>query len=491
MQEAGPGKNGNRESPEGTLSRPLVVDLDGTLLKSDMLLETGLAYVRQSLTGCLRPFAWLTSGKARLKEGLAQASDIDVAVLPYNPAVLQLIHTEREKGRMIVLATASHICVAKRIAEHLNVFDQVFATQDGVNLSSHRKRELLVRTYGEKGFDYVGNSKDDLEVWSSAHRAYVVDPEWGVRKRAVGLGNVEQVLVTCDSRSHAWLKALRIHQWLKNILIVVPLITAHQLWQGGALALAVLAFILFGLCASSVYLLNDLVDLADDRHHRSKRLRPFAAGRIPILHGMLACPVLLVAAFVGASLLLPWAFTITLACYYLLTVAYSFWLKRQMALDVIALALLYTLRIIAGAMAFSLELTFWLLAFSMFIFLSLALVKRYAELHDARKKGSEGKTRGRGYYPADLEMISAMGAASGYLAVMVLAMYIHDPATARLYSHPQVIWLACPVLLFWITRVWMLTHRGQMHDDPVMFAVKDKLSLLTGAAFGIVFWVAS
>jgi 4-hydroxybenzoate polyprenyltransferase len=238
-------------------------------------------------------------------------------------------------------------------------------------------------------------------------------------------------------------------------------------------------------------LLNDLLDLADDRHHHSKRHRPFAAGRLSIKFGLIAFIVLLIASFFGSTLLLSWQFTEVLVAYYILTLAYSLFLKRQMAVDVIALAMLYTIRIIAGAAAFGLALTFWVLAFSMFMFLSLALVKRYAELREARRKGHTEKTRGRGYYPDDLEMISSLGAASGYLAVMVLALYIHDQATIALYTQPQVIWLACPLLLFWITRVWMLTHRGQMHDDPVVFAVRDKVSLLVGVLFGLVFWIAA
>ena len=212
-----------------------------------------------------------------------------------------------------------------------------------------------------------------------------------------------------------WLKALRLHQWMKNLLIFVPLLAAHQLTNFGLLWQGVLAFLLFGLCASSVYLLNDLLDLDDDRHHASKRFRPFASGRLSIRSGLIAFPLLLMVAFVGAATLLPWQFAVVLVGYYLLTLAYSLSLKRQMAVDVIALSMLYTVRIIAGAAAFGLELTFWMLAFSMFIFLSLALVKRYAELNEARSKGKEEKTRGRGYYPSDLEMISSLGASSGYL----------------------------------------------------------------------------
>lgn len=470
---------------------PLIIDLDGTLLRSDMLLETGIAFVRHKPLSLFKLFGWLTKGKAALKEGLAKAHPMDVSVLPYDPVVIELIEAERRNGRTIVLATASHHSLAELIAEHLQLFDLVLASDANRNLSAHRKRDLLVELYGEGGFDYVGNSHDDLLVWASARQAYVVNPESGVERRARSHGNVQQVIHSNTSGLKDWLKAFRLHQWMKNALIFVPLMAAHQLtsplllWQG------VLAFLFFGLCASSVYLLNDLLDLSDDRHHHSKRNRPFAAGRLSIKSGVLVFPILLLGAFSGAVWLLPWEFSGALIVYYILTLAYSLSLKRQMAIDVIALAALYTLRIIAGAAAFRLELTFWILAFSMFIFLSLALVKRYAELREAKRKGDTGKTRGRGYYPADLEMISSLGASSGYLAVMVLALYIHDQATTGLYAHPQVIWLACPLLLFWITRVWMLTHRGQMHDDPVVFAIRDRISLVVGVLFGLVFWVAA
>ncbi|WP_455921269.1 UbiA family prenyltransferase [Pseudomonas putida] len=470
---------------------PLVVDLDGTLLRSDLLLETGIAYVRQFPLQLLKPFQWLASGKATLKEGLAEATTLDVSVLPYDPAVIELIERERAAGRRIVLATASHVSLAQDIADHLQLFDQVLATSGSLNLSSHRKRDLLVEHYGEGGYDYMGNSHDDIAVWATAGKAYVVNPERGVHKRAVAQGNVEQVIHSNRPGARDWIKALRLHQWMKNILICLPLFTAHELTNPTMLMQAVVAFVLFGLCASSVYLLNDLLDLADDRHHKSKRFRPFAAGRLSILSGLLAFPLLLLIAFGGSALLLPWEFTATLVAYYALTLAYSLLLKRKMVVDVIALALLYTIRIIAGAAAFQLELTFWILAFSMFMFLSLAMVKRYAELREAKHKGITEKTRGRGYYPDDLEMISSLGASSGYLAVMVLAMYIHDPATTRLYAHPQIIWLACPMLLFWVSRIWMLTHRGNMHDDPVMFAVKDRTSLLLAVVIGVVFWVAT
>lgn len=302
---------------------------------------------------------------------------------------------------------------------------------------------------------------------------------------------VEPTLRTNTASLRDWRRAMRLHQWLKNALIFVPLLASHRFTQFDLMRDGVFAFFCFGLCASSVYILNDLLDLCDDRHHKSKCNRPFASGRLSIKTGLIAVPTLLLAAFGAALLLLPWQFSAVMAAYYGLTLAYSLQLKRLMAVDVIVLAMLYTSRIIAGVAAFNLTLTFWILAFSMFIFLSLAMVKRYAELRDARVREVTTMARGRGYYPGDLDMIASLGASSGYLAVMVLALYIQDAKTTALYVTPHVIWLACPLLLFWVTRVWMLTHRGQMNEDPVVFAIRDRTSQLIGAVFLLMFWIAA
>lgn len=470
---------------------PLVVDLDGTLLRSDLLLESGLAFVRSQPARAFAPLLWLASGKAYLKERLALAYEFDAESMPYDPQVIALIQQARTQGRQIILATASHVLCAERVAAHLKLFDRVMATSGKSNLSAHAKRDRLLSEFGEGGFDYVGNSRDDLPVWAAARRAYVVNPEPGVESKARALGNVETVIASNGSFTKLWARALRWHQWLKNLLIFVPLLASHQLAGTALLIDGAIAFVAFGLCASSVYLLNDLLDLPDDRYHPSKRQRPFAAGQLSIKAGLLVSPMLLLCAFACAYWLLPWQFTATLATYYAATLAYSVWLKRLMVVDVVTLAMLYTLRVMAGAFVFQLVLTFWMLAFSMFIFLSLALVKRYAELREARNKGDTERTRGRGYYADDLEMISSLGAASGYLSVMVLALYIQDQNTAALYRHPTIIWLACPLLLFWVSRIWMLTHRGEMHEDPVVFAVRDRVSLVVGVLFGLVFWLAA
>lgn len=472
-------------------SMPFVVDLDGTLVKSDLLFECVMSFVRSKPLHCLKLLPWLWHGKAYLKDRLAMATDIDVATLPYDPDALRMIEEQRNAGRKIVLATASHHTLAVRIAEHLKLFDDVLGTTLEQNLSGTNKRDVLVTLYGEKGFDYIGNSLDDLPIWRSARRAYIVNPLAGVERATRHMDNVVQVVQSRVTYFRSLYKALRIHQWMKNVLIFVPLLAAHLMANPLLLGRGMLAFILFGLCASSVYLLNDLLDLNDDRKHPTKRNRPFASGSLSIQSGLVVFPLLLSASFIGAWLWLPHPFVAVLACYYILTLVYSLALKRLMALDVIALALLYTLRIIAGGAAFGLDLTGWMLAFSMFMFLSLALVKRYAELLLALHSGITGKTGGRDYFPADLAMLSSLGAASGYLAVLVLALYIHDSVTTQLYASPRWLWFACPLMLLWITRIWLLTHRGRMNEDPVVFALRDRLSLVMGTAFCLIFWVAA
>lgn len=471
-------------------SEPLVVDLDGTLLNSDMLVEALFSFLRSHPLNVFQVLAWLFRGKAYLKSRLSEAVEPDVGVLPYNATLLARLREERAHGRPVWLATATHQRHAEAVADHLGVFDGVLATTEETNLRGKRKRDELVDRFGHGGFDYVGNDSRDLEIWPSSREAWVVNPELGVELKARRLANVTEVIRTRPSYVTALSTLLRLHQWSKNTLIFVPLASSHQIFNPLLLIDAILAFVVFGLCASAVYLLNDLLDLHDDRRHPTKCARPLASGAFPINHALVLAFGLLLLGFGLAIWLLPSSFVTVLAVYFALTCLYSLYLKRVVMVDVITLAFLYTLRIIAGAAACGLTLTFWILAFSVFIFLSLAMVKRYAELHEMRDRGEEGNTGGRDYRLDDLQMVSSLGGASGYLSVLVLALYLNDPTAAALYSHPEYIWLACPILLFWISRTWLLTHRGLMSQDPVVFALKDRTSQLTGVVFLAVFLVA-
>lgn len=471
-------------------SPALAVDLDGSLIKTDLLWESTTRYLANNPLRALLLPAMISRGRAQLKSQLAQSTQLDVTTLPYREEVLAWLRAEKAKGRHLVLATASDAQLATQISDHLEVFDEVIASNGVVNLRGEAKRQALVERFGERGFDYVGDTTVDLEVWKSARNAIIVDPSLGLAEKASKIATVEKIFeVPKRSPLALWAKALRVHQWLKNLLVFVPLAAAHRFNELDSLISALLAFFSFGLCASSVYLLNDLIDSQDDRQHRSKRKRPFASGDLSILHGWMAVPIpLLIALAITLTCLSP-HFALALMCYYALTLAYTFKLKRVLLLDVVTLAGLYTLRIIAGAFAIGVPLSFWLLSFSMFIFMSIALIKRYTELLDARQRGVTTML-GRGYRPDDLEMVASLGAAAGYLAVLVLALYIQDPVSLVLYHSPQWIWGACPILLYWVSRSWMLAHRGQMHDDPMVFAFKDRVSLACGALFMLTFALA-
>ena len=471
--------------------RPLVVDLDGTLIKTDLLLETASQFALAQPWQTYKLLAWLSQGKSALKTHLAQNTSIDATALPYKEALITWLKQEKAQGRVIVLATASHRLLADQVANHLGLFDEVLATDASANLKADAKCAALVAKYGEKGFDYVGNDWADLPVWQAADQAHVVSRSSRLIEAARRQGNL--VKIFSDGKpplAMALLKAMRPHQWLKNLLVFVPLLAAHRYGYASSVLQALLAFVAFGLTASSVYLLNDLVDVADDRQHARKRQRPFAAGHLSLLHGWLAWPLLLVCAFTLAAATLPWPFTLSLGAYFVLTVAYSLRLKQIPMLDVLTLAGLYTLRIIAGAAAIALPLTFWLLSFSMFLFVSLAFIKRYSELKAARQNGQTKTLRGRGYTSQDLELVANLGGSAGYTGVLVLALYIQDSHTASLYATPQFIWLACPLLLYWISRAWLIAQRGQMHDDPIVFALKDNVSWAVAALFAGVFVLA-
>lgn len=473
-------------------NRPLVVDLDGTLIKTDLLAETASAFVVRAPLRAFQLLAWLLLGRSELKARLARSAQLDVAALPYNQELLAWLRVQKAQGRSIVLATASHRLLADQVAAHLCLFDTVLATEGATNLKAHAKRDALVALYGERGFDYVGNGRADLPIWQASSQAHVVSRSPRLLALASANGGTPGLAIGAGPPGPLpmLLKAMRPHQWLKNLLVFVPLLAAHAYGAAASVVQASLAFVAFGLAASSVYLVNDLVDVAHDRHHPTKRLRPFAAGDLGLLQGWLAWPVLLLAAFGLAALALPWQFMLALGLYVTVSTAYSMWLKQIPIVDVLTLAGLYTVRIIAGAAAIAVPLSFWLLSFSMFVFVSLAFMKRYSELRAARETDPTLALRGRGYGPQDLELVSTLGSGSGQVAVLVLALYIQDPHTAALYSEPRFIWLACPLLLYWVSRAWLIAHRGQMRDDPVLFALKDRVSWLVGGLLGGVFVLA-
>jgi 4-hydroxybenzoate polyprenyltransferase len=459
-------------------SIPLCVDLDGTLVHTDTLLESFLVLLKEKPISLFHIPFWVARGKANLKEEISKRAKLPVAGLPVSVELIQYLKAEHASGRELILVTGANHRIGQAVAAQVGLFDEVVASDENVNLSGRRKAQTLVDRFGKRGFDYAGNEDVDFAVWAEARQAIVANKSDAFARKVKTLCEVELVIKPPAAGFEVWRKALRIHQWAKNLLIFVPLLGAHQLQNLQKLGAAFLAFFAFSLCASSVYLLNDLLDLEADRHHPTKRHRPFASGRLHLLWGMIGAPCLL-AASILLAFRLPIAFRVTIAGYYLLTVLYSLRFKQVEILDVLTLAALYSIRVVAGGYAAQVVISDWLLAFSIFVFLSLAYVKRFTELRLVQV-GKSDSIKGRGYGVEDLQLVSAMGVASGYLAVLLLALYVTSPAVTQLYQNPAALWFACPVLLYWISRVWLLAHRGLLHDDPIVFALKDKYSWLVG-----------
>lgn len=468
---------------------PLVVDLDGTLIHTDMLHESALKVLRDQPLDVLRFPFWLSQGKAALKRELASRSSFDPKTLPYNQELLEWLTQQRAAGRPLILCTASDQRIAARIAEHLGLFDEVIASDGMANIAGARKAQALVDRFGENGFDYAGNSGTDLAVWKHARRAVVVNGAPSLTEQARAVCEVEQTFPPLSAGIPAWRRALRLQQWLKNLLLFVSLLASHAIANIDAWLSLVVAFVAFSVCASSVYIANDLLDLESDRIHPRKRFRPFASGAIAAWKGAVLAPILL-AVGLGIGALLPGHFLAWLTVYFVLTCAYSWVLKRLVLVDCLTLAVLYTLRIVAGAAAAGHSLSFWLLAFSVFLFLSLAFVKRYAEL-EVQMLNGKGGAHGRGYSTSDAPLIQTMGIVSGYAAVLVLALYLNSDAVIQLYRRPEMVWGAVPIMLFWVSWIWMQAHRGKMHDDPLVFAIKDRASLACGALFAAVLYAGS
>ena len=477
------------ETRAGSAEVPLVVDLDGTLIATDVLFETASVQLIRSPRSLGRMLRWLMRGRAHLKKELVARTPLDVTTLPFRDDLVAWLHEEKESGRRLVLASAADGEAVRQIATYLDIFDDVFGSGDGVNLRSEAKRRLLVERYGEGGFDYVGNSSHDLPVWTSARTAHVVAASDAVLRRAGQIADVGRVFESPRrGRVRAAIAEMRPHQWAKNALVLVPLLMAHLLHDGHAVVNAVLAGVSFCLTASSVYVFNDLADLANDRHHPTKRRRPFASGGLSLEAGWVMWPVLAVLG-IAVALLLPWRFIVALLAYLALTLAYTLWLKRQPVFDVVVLACLYTARIIAGAAAVGADLSMWLLTFSIFLFLGLALIKRVSELTRVRRQLSVSK--GRGYHESDLELLAMVGVASSIASVVIFALYVNDPVTSVLYNEPTVLWATVPVLLAWLMRMWLTAHRGEMDEDPIIYALRDWFGLAAGVAVAVVFVLAS
>ncbi|MDE3187099.1 MAG: UbiA family prenyltransferase [Acidobacteriota bacterium] len=459
------------------LARPLCVDLDGTLVKSDTLFDALCQLVRSRPWQLWRLPLWLAGGRARLKMEVARCAPLDAQRLPYNTGLLRYLQAQRREGRPIYLTTGADPALAARVAAHLGIFQDVLATDPTTNLTRAKKLARLRQRFGQ--FDYIGNSRADLVLLANAHEAMLANPTAALRA-ALRMRRIPIARTFLDKRpvARTLVKATRMHQWAKNILLLAPLVLSHKL-SPASVAAAVAAFFCFSFMASANYLVNDLLDIESDRRHPAKRIRPFAAGDLSVAGGIGLAFALFLASVIMLPLL-PAAFALWLGLYIAATAAYSFFLKRIAVVDVLLLSGLYTLRLLAGGAATGTDISHWLASFSSFLFLSLAMVKRFSELENLRERGATA-THGRGYLVADLEQIRSFGTASAYAAVVVFMLYIARPDVTDLYRHAGRLWLIVPLLLYWLHRVWLLAARGELDDDPVVFAMTDAVSLAVGA----------
>jgi 4-hydroxybenzoate polyprenyltransferase len=447
----------SRRTETPTAKLPLVVDLDGALIRSDVLVEMVFGFVGRFPLEAWKIPLWLWRGKAVLRQRLAQSVDIDAATLPYDARVLGRVVEARDEGRPVYLASAYDQRLLGAVAGHLGVAGW-FAAADA-DTSADGKAARLAAAFGAGGFDYIGN--DRMDGAGASHDATALPRDGAPR-----------------TSWRALLRLLRPHQWAKNVLVGVALLTAHRFTPAAALQ-AFLAAVAFSACASAAYIVNDLVDIQADRNHPRKRMRPFASGDASFAAGAILAVLCLLFAF-AVAVAISVEFLGVLALYLALTTAYSLLLKRKLLIDVVTLAVLYTVRVVAGAVAIEVPMSEWLLTFCMFIFLSLALVKRYSELAVRFDVGLP-EPANRNYKIDDLSVVFSLAAAAGYCAVVVFALYLSSDAVRALYAHSSLLWLACPLFIYWISRILMLSHRRVLHDDPIEFAIKDRVTWATAA----------
>src|SRR5579862_3469535 len=466
---------------DSPIAPPLIVDLDGSLVRTDTLAESLLVLARRPLT-LLRALLSLRHGKARLKADVATAAGLDPAGLPYHRDLVAYLRDQQMAGRALVLATGADRKTAEAVATHLDLFDAVLASDGHTNLTGHKKLAAIRDSFGDAPFSYVGNSRVDLDVWCAAESGICVNARPGVARAAARATTIERSFPADCGWLRPLLRAMRPHQWVKNLLVFVPLVAARAIGDLAGWGEAVAMFVAFCCTASGIYLINDLLDLAADRRHPNKCRRPFASGALPLQIGLVAAPLLMLAGLGLSAAVGAWPF---LLVYALTSCVYSLWLKSHALVDVFLLAALYGMRLMAGGIATGYHVSLWLLAFSSFLFLGLAMVKRVAELMTL-PPGSLHAAAGRGYRAEDRQMMQLMGVAASFVASLVLALYVQNELVSALDRRPTFSWIIVPLVLFWQCRVWLATSRGEMNDDPIVFAARDWVSWVVAACcFGV------
>ena len=465
---------------------PLVVDLDGTFINTDLLYEGIILLMRKNPLYIFSCILWLVKGKVYLKNKLFSLVHIDPESLPYNRELIHFLQNEHSKGRKLILATASLYPIACKISKVFPIFDKIYGTES-INLKGKNKLEFLIQQHGKSKFDYIGNSNSDVIIFASSRYSYLVNAKKSLEKKTKKVSDLRHVWNSGNGLLRNYLLAIRAYQWIKNLLIFVPLVTSHS-FDGIHFINAFCGFVAFSLVASAGYIINDMLDLESDRVHLRKRYRPLASGNLSIPAGAILA-VILFGGGILVGALLNFQFLIVLLFYFMTSLSYSVYLKKIALYDVFVLAFLYSIRVVAGAISIGVSLSSWLIAFSTFLFLSLAFVKRYSELIQV-KKASGLINKGREYSIEDLGLLQIMGTVSGFLSVIVFSLYIDSSEVKLLYANPKLLGIISFLFLFWISRMWLVTTRGRMTDDPIIFALKDKSSYFIFLITGVIFWFA-
>ena len=451
----------------------LICDLDDSLIKTDCLFEQWIQLLKVNPLKFIQSFFWFFKGRAYFKAQLAQCTEFDASDLPYRESVIEFIKEfKNSQNCKVILASASPEPWVSSVAKHLQLFDHVLASNSQSNLKGEQKLKAIQGLLGDSPWSYIGDSEADLPIWRQSAQIIAVNPSSSLIHQIKHLNKPTHYLTDHRRTTGALiLKQIRIHQWAKNALIFLPLLAAHQFNSIGKLSNGLLAFLSFSFCASLIYLLNDLLDLESDRKHKTKRTRPFASGHLSLRWAFLLIP-LLALGVISCSRLLSVEFTLWLSLYFVSNLLYSFKLKKIVILDIVLLSMMYSIRVFAGSAATEVLTSEWLMSFSIMFFFGLACIKRYSEIH----KASSDKISGRGYISSDASAIQSLGVGASLLSVLIFTLYLQSPEVRALYSRPELLWGVNPLLLYWVSRVWLLTNRDQMNDDPVVFALKDRTS---------------
>jgi 4-hydroxybenzoate polyprenyltransferase len=457
-------------------SSNLIIDLDGTLIKTDLLIESAIGLIKKNPFYIFLLILWLLKGRANLKNQIASRIDLRVNLLPYRSKIIEIIQSYPGKK---VLATASNYKYAKAVAEHLGIFDEFIASDAINNLKGKQKAKIIIEKFGTD-FEYIGDSEADIPIWQQAQRGFVINPNNHLKKKISKLKNISVINDEFTPSLKSILALIRIHQWSKNILLFLPLIGAHELLNPSFMIKTLVGFFSFSLCASSVYILNDIIDLEEDRSHKTKKFRSLASGQVKIQTGLLIIPTLIITSIL-ISTNLNLHFLIWLFIYYSLTFLYTIFLKKIAILDMVILTSLYIIRIISGAAINNIKITFWFLAFAVFLFFSLAIIKRFIEINESSHTASK-----RGYQDIDINLISISGVTSSYISILIIMLYLYNHSQSLIEQNPILLLILCFIMLYGYSRIWLLAYRKKLNDDPVVFVLKDKISLILGFVSGLI-----